>query len=455
MRILIETHGCRSNYADSVELEAFCRERGWGFTDDYRNADVYLLNTCSVTDTAERDAYRALRRIKRRNPELKVVVTGCLAEINAGELLKTGLVDRVVGTGRLRDVISALGLNATGVEETSLVQLPASSVLPTRKQARSRRSLSLKEPLTRFVHGPQSYSRDALDRSRFHLRVQEGCENSCTYCIIPFTRGGLSSRQPQMILDDLRHLYSIGFREVVLTGTHLGGFGLDIGTSFLELLRFLASESPVERIRLSSLDPNDVSPELIDVLAGSGMFCEHLHLCFQSFSNRILRLMGRRYTLSQALSCLSDVEKRLYNWTLGTDIIAGFPGETEDEVAEAMALYKQLPFGYLHVFPYSARKGTPAERLPGQLNSDVCKERARRWRELDEKKRSVYRRGYIGQVLEVVLERVSGNEATGTSREYLPVLVKLGSAGCRERQGEVVKVVAFDYDQENGRLLCE
>ena len=466
LRVGIQTFGCRSNYADTVELQAGLVASGALPCSSEAAADVYVVNTCTVTDTADREALKTIRKLKRAAPDARIVVTGCMAEAKAAELEALAEVDAVCGPGRKAALLSAI-LTGQGTEtsfdaeeQQGDTELKKTSNRIERRRKRSlpdRYSISLKDEFPDAIAGPASLLGESQLRSRYHLRIQEGCENSCTFCIIPSTRGLLSSRPVDLILRDLQQLSARGFREVVLTGTHIGGYGEDVGGTFLDLLRKIASEAENYcyanlRIRISSIDPNDLPLELVELIAAEPIFCEHLHICFQAFSDGILKKMNRRYSLAEAISQVRYARKIAPQVSIGTDIITGFPGESEEIFQESIRVFNDLALSYLHVFPYSEREGTAAVHLADSVSRKERKRRAARWRVEAERavRRDAEKR--IGNELEVVAERITAKEIRGTSREFQSCVWR--SSEMAVKPGEVVRVRAEHYDDSRGLLQC-
>ncbi len=449
LRVAFHTFGCRSNYADTVDLETALAENGVIACEFHAEADVYVVNTCTVTDDADKSALRLIRKAKEKSPHAKIVVTGCMAEVNSEAIESLKAADVIVGPGRKNEVVeSILGMFGQRSFEAKVTN----------------RSLSMVTP------GPGELLGEVKSRSRFHLRVQEGCENSCTFCIIPRARGSLSSVPPQKILEDLKLLAEKGYREVVLTGTHLGGYGEDSGSSLLELVEMLAEKSPIQRIRLSSLDPNDVSKNLIEALAFSHVFCNHLHICIQAFSNSTLKRMNRRYRMKDVFELFEYLKETWPGCAVGSDLIVGFPGESRQDVDQGIETFLGLPISYLHVFPYSERSGTPAAEfgathLGGVIEIEERRRRAARFRSLSERRRIDFYRTLIGSTLEIVVEaRDSDSHSSrdaddicGTSREFAAVRVIRGerpSSNIEAKPGSLLTVRAESVDETGGEILC-
>jgi len=301
--------------------------------------------------------------------------------------------------------------------------------------------------------GPGEMLGSQKNRSRYHLRVQEGCENSCTFCIIPQTRGRFSSRSLEDVLTDLVKISDLGYEEIILTGTHLGGYGIDIGTDFFTLLREVVKAKPSARIRLSSIDPNDVSFEMADfLLENKEVFCSHLHVCIQAFCERTLKRMNRLHTLEESVNLVNYIHKKEPRWCIGSDLIAGFPGETREEFDESLKLFESLPISYLHVFPYSERQNTAAVNLDGSVNVDERRRRSARFRASAERKRVEFITSLLGEKLEVILEQGGEEWIKGTSREYASVRIK-PSDNLKLTKRILLKAKAVD--SLKGELVCE
>ncbi len=443
LRVAFETLGCRSNHADTVDLQASLIERGAVPTTFADPADVFVINSCTVTDDADRTVLRLLRRVRRIHPHSRIVVTGCMAETSPERIAAEDPQALVIGPGRRNDVVEAI----TGGAPESI----------QRPRKRGAWSAAMSDgPLPARTAGPGGMLGDVRSRARYHLRVQEGCENACTFCIIPLSRGALVSRPIHRVLDDLGGLEALGYGEVVLTGTHLGGYGADCGSSLVELLRAIAVAAPALRVRLSSIDPNDVTPEIVEILGESDIFCPHLHICVQAFSDSILKRMNRRYRLSEIYEIVTCISSRIGGCTIGSDVIAGFPGESRQDVEQAIATFLGLPFSYLHVFPYSEREGTAAVRLDGEVSPAERKRRVSRWRALAEQRWAEFHRRLVGSTLEVVPEHRDESGVHGTSREFAAITCPAERWPADELIpfGKRILVRAERFDETTGTLLC-
>ena len=403
MRIAITTLGCKINQYDSAVIQNRLEE-SHSFVSFEEPADCYIINTCTVTDRADWEARQLVRRAKRLSPSAKVLVTGCYAQVNPAEVANTPGVDYVVGLNRLDDLLRFVTL-----PNDSDVRIAVSDV----KRERGVPVLG-----TRALPG----------HTRAFLKIQEGCNYSCTYCIIPTARGLSRSVTPREVLEQVRMLADAGYREIVLTGIHLGSYGQDLTPKIdlTALLETIARSRLIPRVRLSSLDPREVSDRLVDLIANSDVICPHLHVCAQAGNDEILKSMRRNYDGAYYRELLIKIRERLPNAALGSDIIVGFPGETDETFHRSLEFFADLPLTYFHVFPYSSRRGTIAASLPDHVGTEIKKTRASRMRELGAMKKRDFCLRFRGRKLSVLIEakidRATGLRR-GFSRNYLPVLV--------------------------------
>ncbi|GFO59320.1 tRNA (N(6)-L-threonylcarbamoyladenosine(37)-C(2))-methylthiotran sferase MtaB [Geomonas silvestris] len=402
-KIAITTLGCKINQFESAAMTEALGQEGFVIVPFSEAADVYVINSCTVTAKTDAESRRLIRRAGRQNPDAKVVVTGCYAQMSSSEILELPGVHLVLGNSEKRDIVSLI----KEVEDTP------KAVVSDIMQVRSGESA----PLESFA-----------EHTRAFLQVQNGCDARCAYCIVPYARGASRSVSPEEALDGMAGFVAQGFKEVVLTGIHLGGYGLDLNpaTDLLNLLKMAEERVPVQRLRVGSIEPTEVPPEMIAFLAQSQKVCPHLHLPLQSGSDGVLARMNRGYTTALFREVAEALALAVPGICLGTDIIAGFPGETEAEFEETYRFLEGVPLAYLHVFPFSQRPGTPAATMPGQVHSRIVKERAEALRRLSEAKSAAYAQGFLGQTLKVLVQK-DADGRKGLSRNYLPVLVNGGS----------------------------
>ena len=404
MRIAITTLGCKINQYDSAVIQNRL-EQNHSLVPFEEPADCYIINTCTVTNRADWEARQLVRRAKRLSPNAKVLVTGCYAQVNPEEVARVPGVDSVIGLNRLDDLLRLVDLP----NESSGVRVAVSDV---------RRERGVPVLGTRALPG----------HTRAFLKIQEGCNYSCTYCIIPMARGLSRSVAADEVLEQVRMLADAGYKEIVLTGIHLGGYGQDLTPriDLTALLEMIDQSRLIPRVRLSSLDPREVPDRLLDFMASSNVICPHLHICAQAGDDEILKQMRRNYNSAYYRELLMKVREQLPEAALGSDIIVGFPGETDAAFQKSMEFFALLPLTYFHVFPYSSRRGTIAASLPDHVAGHVKKARARKMRELGAMKKRdfslCFRDRRVSVLVEEKIDRATGLRR-GFSRNYLPVLV--------------------------------
>ncbi|HEY2107245.1 MAG TPA: tRNA (N(6)-L-threonylcarbamoyladenosine(37)-C(2))-methylthiotransferase MtaB, partial [Candidatus Binataceae bacterium] len=403
MRFAITTLGCKVNQYDSAMIEARLGEAGLERCDFDQVADVYVVNTCTVTDRADSESLKLARRARRLNPRARVIMTGCLAQANAEKLAAAHEVDQVVGLARMDDLVRA----------ATLPDVPRVMVSNLRK---TRAAIDARAVVP-------------AGQTRAFLKLQEGCDQFCSFCIVPFSRGTSRSVPPREVIEVLDSLHEKGFKEVILSGVHLGGYGKDLTppASLIGLLEMIAERCPIPRIRLSSIDPEELSDGIIDLVAGADKFCPHFHLPLQAGEDQILEKMRRRYHIDDYRRRVERILERLPDAAIGTDLIVGFPGETDKHFERCFAFIEALPLAYFHVFPYSVRSGTTAAKFGGRVAASEIKRRAQRMRNLGESRRRAFVERFVGARLKVLVEenREPGcHRLRGYSRNYLKVLIE-------------------------------
>ena len=401
-RVAYLTFGCRLNQYDTETVRTLLERDGEYETVSSRDgADVFVVNTCSVTARADATARKAIRRLHREHPDARIVVTGCYAQRAPEELAALEGVSVVVGAKNRADIVDLV--SSAKSDEIRVAVSPVSEA-------------------TKFLDVPIT---EMMERSRAYVKVQEGCNESCTFCIVPQTRGRSRSRQPDSVLDQVRGLVQSGYVEIVLTGVHVGDYGLDLdrGRRLLgELIGRILEVPGLERFRLSSIEPASVSDEIIELMATREKFARHFHIPFQSGSNAVLARMKRRYSAEYFSDLISNIANRIPGCGIGTDVICGFPGETEDDFRATFNRLVELPITYLHPFTYSVRPGSEAEAFGHQVPAEVKKRRTQSLKRLTRDRNRAFRERHVGQTLDVLFETGGGETvASGLSDNYLRV----------------------------------
>ena len=412
--VSIATLGCKTNQFESAAMEERLREAGYRLVPFEKGAELVIVNTCTVTAATDAQSRNLIRRARRANPACRIAVTGCYAQVDPASLAALPGVSLVMGNEEKKDFLRRL-------EEKG-------AVAPVQVSDIRRSTDAVPLELTAFA-----------ERSRAFVQIQNGCDAFCSYCIIPYARGASRSVAPDRVLEQVRRLSANGYPEVVLTGIHIGGYGKDLqpATSLLNLVRLLEAETAVPRLRLGSIEPTEIPEDLVEAVAASEVVCPHFHIPLQAGSDSVLARMNRHYTTDFFRSLANGIRHRIPDAAIGLDVIAGFPGETDEEFAETFRLIEDLPVTHLHVFPFSRRPGTPAAEMSGQVPGDVARERAATIRALGEEKNRAFSASFIGRSMEVVVEgtKIEGR-CKGLSRNYLSVLF----AGPEGLEGKRAKV---------------
>jgi len=416
-RVAFYTLGCKVNFCETEALQSLFEKEGYLVTDFNKPADIYVINTCTVTGLSDHKSRKAIRRARRRSPEAIIVATGCYAKGFPDEIRELGQVDLIIGThGRER-----------------LPQLVASL-----EKGRPRELVSPYGSHDSFELLPAARRRG---RTRGFLKIQEGCTQGCAYCIIPTVRGPLRSLPPDEALARARAMVKSGYREIVLTGIHLGLYGADLEqVSLGALLDELEKIPDLVRIRLSSIEPSDITRELVERIVSSEKICPHLHIPLQSGDKEILSRMNRPYTPEEYLYLVRWLRELRDDLAVSADVMVGFPGETEEHHRRSLAFVRGVRFSRLHVFTYSPRPGTAAAEFPGQVERAVKERRSREMISLGHEMAALFRRRFIATTQEVLIEKVSSHAyGEGFTPHYLRTRVALDGRG-RSWPGKLIPV---------------
>ena len=432
--VAFHTLGCKVNHYETEAIWQLFKEEGYERVEYDSIADVYVINTCTVTNTGDKKSRQVIRRAIRKNPDGVICVTGCYAQTSPAEIMAIPGVDVVVGTQDRRKML-------TYIEEYKKERQPINGVTNIMK---NRVYEELDVPAF-------------TDRTRASLKIQEGCNNFCTFCIIPWARGLMRSRDPEEVIHQAQQLVDAGYKEIVLTGIHTGGYGEDMKDYNLAmLLKDLEQKvKGLKRIRISSIEASQLTDEVIEVIDQSNIVVRHLHIPLQSGSNTVLKRMRRKYTMEFFAERLEKLKKALPGLAVTSDVIVGFPGETEEEFMETYNFINEHKFSELHVFPYSKRTGTPAARMDDQIDEDIKNERVHRLIELSNQLAKEYSSQFENEVLEVIPEEIYQDDLyVGYTDNYLKVVfpatedmvgklvkVKITKAGYPLNEGQFVRVL--------------
>ncbi|WML25536.1 tRNA (N(6)-L-threonylcarbamoyladenosine(37)-C(2))-methylthiotransferase MtaB [Neobacillus sp. OS1-33] len=417
--VAFHTLGCKVNHYETEAIWQLFKQEGYERVDFESISDVYIINTCTVTNTGDKKSRQVIRRAVRKNPDAVICVTGCYAQTSPAEIMAIPGVDVVVGT---QDRIKMLDY----IEQYKLERQPINGVGNIMK---SRIYEELDVP-------------SFTDRTRASLKIQEGCNNFCTFCIIPWARGLMRSRDPKEVIRQAQQLVDAGYQEIVLTGIHTGGYGEDMKDyNLAQLLRDLEAVKGLKRLRISSIEASQITDEVIEVIKHSPIVVRHLHIPLQSGSNSVLKRMRRKYTMEFFGERLERLKEVLPGLAVTSDVIVGFPGETEEEFMETYNFINDHKFSELHVFPYSKRTGTPAARMEDQVDEEVKNDRVHRLISLSDQLAKEYASRFEGDVLEVIPEEVSNEEAnSGLLMGYTDNYMKVVFSGAEDLIGKIVKV---------------
>ena len=399
LKVAFHTLGCKVNYYETEALKGAFRREGFELVDFQERADVYVINTCTVTHLADRKSRQAVRRAKKRNPAAIVAVTGCYPQVNPGELTSLPEVDIISGTGERLSLPEIVKRKLEGEDIAPLVTPYGQAAI--------------------FEDLPWVPEQE---RTRAFLKIQDGCDDFCSFCIVPYVRGRERSLPPEQVLIEVKSRAAAGYKEVVLTGTKVGSYKQDGGLP--GLIKRILRETGVERLRLSSLQPQELTPGLLGLWKDPRL-CRHLHIPLQSGSDAVLQGMRRRYSLSDYERAVSLVRAIIPEVAIITDIIVGFPSESEEDFEESCRFCEQMKFANIHVFPYSARSGTLAARMPNPVKEEVKRKRLQRMLELAQRSAQRFGTQFLGQTMSVLWERKTEEGLwSGLTDNYLRVFTR-------------------------------
>ena len=429
--VAFHTLGCKVNHYETEAIWQLFKDANYERVEFETNADVFVINTCTVTNTGDKKSRQIIRRAIRQNPDAVVCVTGCYAQTSSAEIMEIPGVDIVVGTQDRHKLLDY-------IQQFQDERQPINGVGNIMK---NRTYEELEVPYF-------------TDRTRASLKIQEGCNNFCTFCIIPWARGLMRSRDPEKVVEQATQLVNSGYKEIVLTGIHTGGYGQDLKNyNLAQLLRDLDTIEGLERIRISSIEASQLTDEVIDVIGNSNKVVRHLHIPLQSGSDDVLKRMRRKYTMAHFSERLTKLHQALPDLAVTSDVIVGFPGESEEEFQETYDFIVNHHFSELHVFPYSPRIGTPAARMDNQIDEETKNVRVHKLISLSNQLAKEYASKFEDEVLEVIPEEM--DEEPHTLVGYADNYMKVRFEGDDSLIGQIVKVkiVKANYPINEGKAI--
>ena len=412
----ILTLGCKVNTYESEYVINLLKENGYKIKDFQEQCDIYIINTCTVTNQSDSKSKKMIRQAIRRNPNACIVAMGCFIQANP-EYYENG-IDILIGNKDKSNIISILN-----------------EYFKTKETIK-------KQYIGRIKDFEDMYIKDFPGRTRAFVKIQDGCDNFCSYCIIPFVRGKCRSKKEDEVVEEITDLVNNGYKEIVLTGIHTGSYGIDLETNFAHLLNRLVKIKGLLRLRISSIEATELNEEVLSILEKEKILVDHLHIPIQAGTNEILKKMNRKYNLDYFIQKIEQIRKIRPNISVSTDLIIGFPGETEDLFEKTIETCKKIKFSKIHVFPYSERKGTASSRMENKIDNKIKKQRAKRLIEISKELEISYMNSFINQTVEVLIEENKDGNSIGHTGNFLHVKIKK-----KYKQNEIVKVklIKIDY----------
>ena len=425
-KLALHKLGCKVNAYETEAMHELLEKEGYEIVPFKEGADIYIINTCTVTNMADRKSRQMLHRAKKMNPNAIVVAAGCYVQAKSESKETDESIDIIIGNNKKQDLISIL---KEYQEKHDGIQKEIIDINHTKEYE-------------------ELHLSKTAEHTRAYLKVQDGCNQFCTYCIIPYARGRVRSREKENVVAEVKQLVANGYQEVVLTGIHLSSYGVDLqGEDLLSLILAVNEIEGLKRIRLGSLEPRIITEEFAKTISGLEKICPHFHLSLQSGCNGTLKRMNRRYTAEEYFEKCELLRKYFDNPALTTDVIVGFPGETEEEFEESRAFVEKVNFYETHIFKYSRREGTKAAVMENQVPEQIKTKRSNILLELDERKRKEYEEKFIGKTVEVLMEEEVEKEGkcyqTGHTKEYIKVALK----GDENMQNQLVKIKIDNHSQ--------
>ena len=400
MKVAFTTLGCKVNQFETEVMEGLFKEKKYEIVNFEEVADVYVINTCSVTHLGEKKSRQLIRRAIKNNNKAIVAVVGCYSQVAADEIAKIEGVSLIVGTKERKNIVTLV--------ETVL---------------KEHQPLQVVEDVMDYHEFEDIPLLNNPDRTRAFLKIQDGCSNFCTYCIIPYTRGPLKSRKLDSILSEAENLVESGFKEIVLTGIHLGAYGKDLADeiALVDVVKALLDNEKLTRLRLGSLESIELDQEILEIMNQDQRLCRQLHLPLQSGSDKILKKMNRNYTTAEFKALIDNIYAKVPGVAITTDVIVGFPGEKSTDFNEAVEFIKNMNFSKIHIFPYSKRKNTPAANYAEQVSEDEKKKRSVYLKEISDMANAKYRNKMLNTTVEILVENITPDYTEGLASNYVKV----------------------------------
>lgn len=400
MKVAFTTLGCKVNQFETEVMEGLFKEKKYEIVNFEEVADVYVINTCSVTHLGEKKSRQLIRRAIKNNNKAIVAVVGCYSQVAADEIAKIEGVSLIVGTKERKNIVTLV--------ETVL---------------KEHQPLQVVEDVMDYHEFEDIPLLNNPDRTRAFLKIQDGCSNFCTYCIIPYTRGPLKSRKLDSILSEAENLVESGFKEIVLTGIHLGAYGKDLADeiALVDVVKALLDNEKLTRLRLGSLESIELDQEILEIMNQDQRLCRQLHLPLQSGSDKILKKMNRNYTTAEFKALVDNIYAKVPGIAITTDVIVGFPGENSTDFNEAVEFIKNMNFSKIHIFPYSKRKNTPAANYAEQVSEEEKKKRSVYLKEISDMASAKYRNKMLNTTVEILVENITPDYAEGLASNYVKV----------------------------------
>ena len=437
--VALHSLGCKVNSYETEIMQQKLQEKGYEIVPFEGRADIYIINTCTVTNMADRKSRQMLHRARQLNPDALVVAAGCYVQTGREAVEKDHSVDLLIGNNRKRDIAESLEEYREGREEPEEKRAPAEKKADTGEKFQEEGKAETETPdktlqgstvldIAHTYEFEEAQLLHTAEHTRAYIKIQDGCNQFCSYCAIPYARGRARSRREEDILQEIRGLAQAGYREVVLTGIHISSYGIE---ELIGLMEKIHGIEKVDRIRLGSLEPRIISPDTAKRLACLPKLCPHFHLSLQSGCDETLRRMNRHYTTGEYFASVENLRREFEDPAITTDVIVGFPGETEEEFARTRAFLEKVRFYEMHIFKYSRREGTAAAAMPDQVPESVKTARSSQLLELEKRQSAEFRRKYIGHEVQVLLEETREIDGTmyaiGHTKDYVKVAVRVGA----------------------------